>query len=283
MRISSQLNDVLSKVKPKSTILVSDGAEDEYIYPIISSRIEIDGMKRVVVKQAKNAENIYYLIAKLFHDEKVRRKFIVPLCLALIVFSSLAILTILINPDYSGLALPAAILTLGVYIIIKVFNWDHSLKEMSQDMKTVVTTVPFLILAGTVLMLGIFQASNTWDSMEDYDALYRYIGVFGILIWAGVFAMILAGTGRALQLYTKGTEYPKVYFPIVLSLLSFASLSYGITYLASYFLDIIPNEEEGQIVTRIIIFMATGIFFATLSFLSHSNIKGKTSLSDWHQ
>lgn len=279
--ISSQLNDVISKVKPKSAILVSDGAEDEYIYPILSSRIEIDGIKRVVVRQAKNAENLYYLIAKLLHDEKVRKKFIVPLSLALIVFSSLAILTILMNPIYQGLALPAAILTLGVYIIVKSFNWDQSLKELSQDMKTIVTTVPFLILAGTVMLLGFFQAFNAWYNMEKYDILYRYLVVAGILIWAGVFAAILAGTGRALQLYTRGTEFPRVYFPIVLSLLAFASLSYGITYLLSFLLDIIPEQEESQIATKTIIFIATGVFFATLSYLSHVNTK--TSTSDWHQ
>ncbi|MFA6710812.1 MAG: DUF373 family protein, partial [Candidatus Methanomethylophilaceae archaeon] len=44
-----QLEIVIDQIKPDRAILVGDGAEDEYVYPIISSRVRIDSVKRVFV------------------------------------------------------------------------------------------------------------------------------------------------------------------------------------------------------------------------------------------
>src|SRR3989304_4770703 len=49
--LTQQLEQVLEEVKPDRAFLVSDGAEDEYIFPIISSRIRVDHVRRGVVRQ----------------------------------------------------------------------------------------------------------------------------------------------------------------------------------------------------------------------------------------
>ena len=47
--IIDQLEIVLDTVKPQRVMLVGDGAEDEFINPIVSSRVPIDSVKKVYV------------------------------------------------------------------------------------------------------------------------------------------------------------------------------------------------------------------------------------------
>ena len=52
LALTTQLETVINITSADRVILVSDGAEDEYIYPIISSRIKVDSVKKVYVYAA---------------------------------------------------------------------------------------------------------------------------------------------------------------------------------------------------------------------------------------
>src|SRR2546428_13140252 len=109
--LTQQLERVLEEVKPDRVFLVSDGAEDEYIFPIISSRIRVDHVRRVFVRQSPAIESTYYMIVKAMRNPKIRRKLVFPVGLALVVFRAL----FLFNP-----ALPPALvgLAIGVYLLV---------------------------------------------------------------------------------------------------------------------------------------------------------------------
>src|SRR2546427_602169 len=68
--LTKQLERVLEEVKPDRAFLVSDGAEDEYIFPIISSRIRVDHVRRVFVRQSPAIESTYYMIVKAMRNPK---------------------------------------------------------------------------------------------------------------------------------------------------------------------------------------------------------------------
>ena len=76
--LTTQLETVLGKVRPDRAVLVSDGAEDEFIYPIISSRVKVDSVRKVYVKQTPTVESTYYLLIKMLNDEKVRKRILSP-------------------------------------------------------------------------------------------------------------------------------------------------------------------------------------------------------------
>lgn len=273
--LATQIDIVLNRVEPKSAVLVSDGAEDEYIYPLLASRVEIDGIKRVVVKQSRNIESFYYMILKSLNEEKVRRKFVLPIALALIVFSTFSILMQFFEnlPDISW---AVVFLTLGVYIIVKAYNLDEPIKAMSQDAKTAITTIPFITLAGITLVAGVLAG---WDAIQlESNPTYQFIILISILLWAGVFAIILLGIGRALQIYSKDKEFPWKFFPISFSVLAFGSFMYGVLELSSYLLGF-PGTEA----LDIFIFWSLGLFFAVLGYLSYNNIREQEATTDWHQ
>ena len=70
LALSTQLETVLKEVKPDRVVLVSDGAEDEYIYPVISSRVKVDSVRKVFVKQAPTVESTYYILIKMLNDTR---------------------------------------------------------------------------------------------------------------------------------------------------------------------------------------------------------------------
>src|SRR3990170_3218027 len=79
---------VLDEIKPARAYLVAGGEEDESVYPMIASRVRVDHRRRVYVRQNPTIESTWYLIARSWKDPKIRRKFVVPLGLSLILFGA---------------------------------------------------------------------------------------------------------------------------------------------------------------------------------------------------
>ena len=77
--VIDELEAVLKEVQPDRVILVGDGAEDEYVYPIVSSRVPIDSVKKVYVKQAPGLEGAFYIVSRMLNDYEKRKRFLAPL------------------------------------------------------------------------------------------------------------------------------------------------------------------------------------------------------------
>ena len=114
--LTQQLEDVLDEIKPARAYLVSDGAEDESIYPMIASRIRVDHVRRVFVRQNPALESTWYMLAKAWKDPKIARKFVVPFGLSLILFSLLWF----ISP---GAAVPGIAFLIGLYVLWSAFSF----------------------------------------------------------------------------------------------------------------------------------------------------------------
>jgi len=85
--LAAQLDDLLDRLHPLGVVVVSDGAEDEAILPIITSRVRVEGVRRVLVKQSPNLESTYYLLKQLFTDPKLSHTIFIPPALALLMFA----------------------------------------------------------------------------------------------------------------------------------------------------------------------------------------------------
>jgi putative membrane protein len=58
-KIAHQIDGLLERFRPEGVVVVSDGAADEAILPIIQSRVKVEGVKRVLGKQSHNLESTY--------------------------------------------------------------------------------------------------------------------------------------------------------------------------------------------------------------------------------
>ncbi|BAD84361.1 hypothetical membrane protein, conserved, DUF373 family [Thermococcus kodakarensis KOD1] len=68
MELARQLDEVLKVFPADGVIPVTDGAEDEQIFPIIASKVPIITSHRVVVKQSPGIETTWYIIVKYMKE-----------------------------------------------------------------------------------------------------------------------------------------------------------------------------------------------------------------------
>tara|TARA_B100000959_G_scaffold278857_1_gene337942 strand:- start:1703 stop:2833 length:1131 start_codon:yes stop_codon:yes gene_type:complete len=127
--IASQLDEVIQDFQPDSAILVTDGADDEASLPIITSRIRIDTVEKVIVRQSKGIEGTYYYIIKAVEDPRFRAKLLVPLSIFLMIIGLGLILP-------HGTALIGALpLFIGIWLLGKGLGWEQQMERLMIDMR----------------------------------------------------------------------------------------------------------------------------------------------------
>lgn len=162
--LTQQLDRVLEEVKPDRAYLVSDGAEDESIFPMIASRLRVDHVRRVYVRQSPAIESTYYLIARSMKNPKIRRRILFPIGLALVVFAAIY----LFNPV---LAPAIVLLVVGLYALIislpftSVRDPLNRLGSAYEHVKSSVISGDFSIFFNVValifFLIGIFFGIDT--------------------------------------------------------------------------------------------------------------------------
>lgn len=68
LELGRQLDEVLRRFPADGVIPVTDGAEDEQVFPVLSSRLPIVSTRRVVVKQNETIETTYYVIYRYIKE-----------------------------------------------------------------------------------------------------------------------------------------------------------------------------------------------------------------------
>lgn len=76
----------LSTAEDVTALIITDGAQDESVIPVIRSRVPIDGVRRVVVRQAQNLESMYYTIKQVLDDPETRGTVLIPLGILLLIY-----------------------------------------------------------------------------------------------------------------------------------------------------------------------------------------------------
>jgi len=227
--ISQQLEEVLSRTKADSIVFVTDGAEDEYILPIIQSRAKIVSIQRVTIKQSKLAEDTYYRILKILDDEKVKKQFVLPFALVLIVWSLFALLGL------ASAGFSAIILTLGAYLLIYAMRWEKRIVAILEDIKSGLMTGRMSLytssIAGVILLGSAFYAYNQATSVTSPPELemWHFVIVFvKNIVWGIVGAGLLAIFGRIIDVKVREKSTPWRYWVVPFSLFSFGFIGSAI-------------------------------------------------------
>jgi putative membrane protein len=273
--LSKQLEQVIKQTNSDNVILVTDGAEDEYILPIIQSRIKITSINRVSVKQSRELEDTYYRILKLLDDEKVQKQFLLPIALVLIVWAFFVLL------DMAASGFGAILLTLGGYLLIRVFRWEKNLATMWLEMKSGLLTgrlsIYTFILAAVILVANVILAfytvtNTTFGSEVELLPLLLFITN---MIWGIVIAGVVVIFGRVIDIYVKDKIKPWNYWIAPFSIFAFGFISYAI-FRALY--DALINWPVKFDITpfftiRFLGYISTGIMIALIGAVSHHYIK----------
>jgi len=273
--LAEQLEQVIKKTEAEQVILITDGAEDEHILPIIESRIKITSVIRVTVKQSKELEDTYYRIIKLLDDEKVQKQFVLPIALVLIVWAFF----VLLNMAASGFG--AILLTLGLYLLIRVFRWERNIAAMWEEIKSGFLTgklsIYTYILAIVILIANGILVYNevTHTTFTSETELLPTIFFVNNMIWGIVIAGFLVVFGRAIDVYVKDKKTPWNYWIAPFSLFTFGFISSAV-FTASY--KALLNWPSSFDITpfltiNFIGYTSTGIMIALVGAVTHHYIK----------
>ncbi|MDH5021564.1 DUF373 family protein [Halobacterium rubrum] len=156
--IASQFDDLVDRYEPDSCVLVVDSAEDERVVPIVESRVQVDAVDRVVVRQARDLESTYYLLKQFLGDEEMRQTILVPIGIVLLVFPALMMLT-------GSLAVAAASITtvIGLFLLYKGMGVDDYVASLPGQARDAlysgrVSIVTYVVAVGLALV-GVFAGA----------------------------------------------------------------------------------------------------------------------------
>ncbi|MGB9963751.1 DUF373 family protein [Halobacterium hubeiense] len=156
--VAAQLDDLIDRYDPDSAVVVIDSAEDERVVPIVESRLQVDAVDRVVVRQARDLESTYYLLKQFLADEELRQTVLVPLGIVLLVFPALLMVT-------GSLAVSVAAITavIGLFVLYKGLSIENYLAEVPAQARDAlysgrVSIVTYVVAAGLALV-GVFAGA----------------------------------------------------------------------------------------------------------------------------
>ncbi len=149
-------------------LVVTDGAQDESVIPIIRSRVPIDGVRRVVVRQAQNLESMYYTIKQVLDDPETRGTVLIPLGILLLIYPLALIGSVLEMP---GFVLGTTSALLGLYLISRGLclgdRLDATVERARRSLYAGRTTLLAYVVAAALFVLGGVSGMETLESVRD--------------------------------------------------------------------------------------------------------------------
>lgn len=277
--LTAQLEQVLKDMNPDRAILVSDGVEDEAIFPLISSRIKVDSVKRVLVKQSQSIESTFHLIANAFRDEKTRGFIVSLICLPLILIGLFVIIPITYDFWMHGYGtiskLPAfglgiTAFLLGIVLTFYSYRVGESLSEWYKDVKVAISTgkisITLTLVAIVVFIIGLYFGYGAADNpkYEFWDMVI--VGLDKSLIWI-FFAAWIYIMGSAADTYFRRGRVPISFWLVTISLIAIGFVVYG----ALDSIRLLLGEEQAFMM--MVLFLSAGIAFALLGAFLQRYIK----------
>jgi putative membrane protein len=216
--VAKQLDAVLEEVDAESAIVVTDGAEDESIMPVIESRLRIDGVERTIVKQAQNLENAYHVVKRLLSDPDTRGTVLVPIGIALLIIPFDIVMSFFDLPN-AGRGIALALL--GGYFIMKGLGMDEDIERMLDTARDgiysgKVSLITYLAAAGLTVIgaaAGLHEVQTFTASDETViSGVVPVVMAFiqGSIAWLTT-AGVVSSLGRIVDEYIKTDDFPRTY------------------------------------------------------------------------
>jgi putative membrane protein len=153
--VGAELDAVLARLDTSESVaalVVTDGAQDESVLPAIRSRVTIDGVDRVVVRQAQDLESLYYTFKQVLDDPETRGTILVPLGIVLLIYPLVIVAELLSIPGATVIGLLSALL--GLYVLARGFGIEERLDATAEKLRramfagrvTIITSVVALAL-----------------------------------------------------------------------------------------------------------------------------------------
>jgi putative membrane protein len=233
--LAQSLEAFLKDNNPEDAIVVTDGTVDEQILPIIQSRIHVSHVQRVLVKQSQTAESTYYVVKRIFEEEKIMQKFFVPISLIMIVYALFAF------TNYRSYAGYAILLAIGIYLLLFFVNASELMSEWYRRTKVSIVTsqISFFssLVAFVLIILGAAFALNQTVTEDPWSFTWEGILVFiAWFIWFAVAAAMIRSLGQFLDAFIGRNRIQWSIVSQTLALLALGLIVWGSVFVIGNFL-----------------------------------------------
>jgi putative membrane protein len=290
--IASQIDEVLRYKKFDDVILTTDGAEDDYIMPLILSRIKIRYVKHIIVRHNQNIESVYYYIVKALKDKKIANKFQIPFGLVFLTYGlvslSFIIYSLLTPAGVSSIGGPSAValtfvsLILGAYLIERAFEVSDRALQLMKSFRQYAeeTRVSFisyiisfsLVFAGIAASYVIAAGATVSGKKIFLDQLLVFVSYFTWWMYGAILARE-GGTGVEMLLNGRPGISKNIY--VLLFTLSVGFIIFGMINYIRYILTFIPFSSAVMNIALLIL----GIIVAVVSSVAHKYYSERQNLS----
>lgn len=192
-------------------IVITDGAQDESVLPVIRSRVPIDGVRRVVVRQAQDLESIYYTMKQVLADPETRGTILVPLGILLLIYPFVVVASLFNVPGTTVLGLISALL--GLYTLFRGLGLESVVDDTAERVRNLLyagrATLITYVVAAALLVVGGLQGLETLRAVQDIygpglpPAAVLAALVHGAVQWFAV-AGITSSLGQVTDEYLAG-------------------------------------------------------------------------------
>lgn len=251
-KIIEQLDVLLEKFPATGIVLVTDGAEDDQVIPILQGRAPIISKETIVVKQANEVESTYYTIKQALGDPDFARTFV--LVPGLIVF----LWGILAMSGQEKLFFTSMLIISGTYLILKGSGLEqrivNAVRTLTGAMSLQRVSLPFYLMTIILFLFGVYQtAQEALISRPILATLSEATGQFILFLALSSISFVVGKCIDAFQLrkayyirkyFLYGSAVFILWFTIdaarqVLSSKPYADLTwFGLNVLASFLLSL---------------------------------------------
>ena len=268
MKIANTLDQVIVKTKATKAILVSDGAEDRELEPIIRSRLRIDSTRMVVVQQSRPIEDTLYTIIHKMEDPKIQRQFILPVALVMLVWGLMTWF------GYQDLAAGVIWVVLGSYMLIKVAGWEEALRNFYTELLTVTSErVAFYsyawLIASLLMLVGILQGLDQMQEVSDKGILamvLAFLSIDGFLVLL-LSSLVLIEVARSIDSYLRDGIFNINIVRFVFTVISMGLIVAGIVEILNDLFVV------GDFNSSNVSYILAGIVVAFVGLLVHDSIR----------
>ncbi|WP_435095407.1 DUF373 family protein [Halorubrum sp. N11] len=272
----------LSTGEEISAVVITDGAQDESVLPVIRSRMPIDGMRRVVVRQAQDLESLYYTIKQVLADPETRGTILVPLGVLLLIYPLVVVANLF---DVAGAAVLGILSGIvGLYSLFRGLGLEDTVDGAAASVRNVlytgrVTLVTYVVALALIVVGGV-QGMETVETVRGVRggeltvAIALAAFVHGFVQWLAV-AGVTSSLGQITDEYLAG-RFRWRYLNAPFYVLSIAVVLYAVS---GFFLPAVPGVTSLGL-SDLAMALAAGTLTAVLSTLAFAVAESQLPSAD---
>ena len=200
--LARQIEILLDRFKSDVCVLVTDGQSDARVLPLLKTRIKVNSVDIVRMKQAAQFENTYFVILEKLKEPHYAR----------LVFGLPAVLLILFAVSlyfHFGWLPPIALI--GIYLLMKSFGLEDALFNSFKGLGFSIDRLSFIFYIGSIIFFAIAMIvsyggyTNALKITTNPFTVYSYTIQAFLVIFP--FSLILFLIGRVIDLENKQQKY----------------------------------------------------------------------------